>query len=834
MDFRKTIWVVGLILFLMPPAYSDSIQFNLGAIPSSCSQKPISRSQSSMIQLMDKLNVCNTFTDSTATVTIDQKMCTRLNECSDSVFKSTGSKSDINIENDSQLKQVLADMTLLDFHTKQYLIQEELEKEFKKIQSPQAKNAILMKLEMDTLPPEFKSKLKSCSNNGGIRTEKTCLEDPAFNLIVMNELQNKIGKIVEDNLKTCSKNQSQINSTQQQVNIFSKIHDKNEKVADSSFAKLTNYDSIIETTCGEQNESNPEQSSKQKMSLTLKMVNSLPNGNQLVAAELEKLKITPNEYKNYLAGKGTLPENKINQVKVDLYNNYISNNCNKVTTSFDQVCKNIQSKYEKGDSLSILKNGTDSDRKKLINDIIEKIRTQPANKVKDTDIANLTRIAGAQTSVYRNYMPYVYYQSLCSKKSFTSNKSRTQKMYDEKYAEVAKDHQTSSTEVAEKTQVETMNNIQTIVQSDPYLKNVITLPSYESKDIKTTSSQEIVSVNNQVVNNSQIASDNFQSSLSNTKDQNSNLAGINNFNNSNKTLDSSLVDAFNKSVSQNNEVKQSPIPPSQLPNSDDAESKLKARIAELEQKEKALATKTADSPISTDATNQMEDLRKQIDELKAAQEKAAIENKAKVAGNPTTESIKSASRFADAPNGRGSSIFGNKQSEANNLNDYQNNPNRSGSNFNSNSSQDVNNSSTSNLNGSRGIATNGTNGAIKNNTVNSGIVLTKSGEVLIDPTKILDNPQEGDIVNIIEQTKGQPFLIRENGVLMSVAVILDSTGNPQMANGKPVYKKIRLSKDQEKSVTKEVNLQKSLKEVGPDHVRLFNLKNLIDQSVQRN
>jgi hypothetical protein len=118
----------------------------------------------------------------------------------------------------------------------------------------------------------------------------------------------------------------------------------------------------------------------------------------------------------------------------------------------------------------------------------------------------------------------------------------------------------------------------------------------------------------------------------------------------------------------------------------------------------------------------------------------------------------------------------------------------------------------------------------------SGIMLSKSGEVVIDPTNIPENPKDGDIVNFIEESKGQPFLIRENGILMKVTVELDKSGKPQLAdNGKPRFKKVRISKAQEANIVKEAsNVQKSLKEVGRDPTRLFKLRSLIDQAVQRN
>lgn len=118
---------------------------------------------------------------------------------------------------------------------------------------------------------------------------------------------------------------------------------------------------------------------------------------------------------------------------------------------------------------------------------------------------------------------------------------------------------------------------------------------------------------------------------------------------------------------------------------------------------------------------------------------------------------------------------------------------------------------------------------------NFGILLSKTGEALIDPSSIVDNPQEADILNLLERSHGQPFLIKENGTLVKVAPLFDDSGKPQISkDGKPLFKKVRLSKDQQAAIAKETDIIKSSKEIGPSPIRLFNLKSLIDVSVQRN
>ncbi|MGZ3790596.1 MAG: hypothetical protein ACXVLQ_18990, partial [Bacteriovorax sp.] len=117
----------------------------------------------------------------------------------------------------------------------------------------------------------------------------------------------------------------------------------------------------------------------------------------------------------------------------------------------------------------------------------------------------------------------------------------------------------------------------------------------------------------------------------------------------------------------------------------------------------------------------------------------------------------------------------------------------------------------------------------------AGIVLTKTGEVVQDQTSIIDNPKEGDIISLLEQTKGQPFLIRENGVLIKVSALLDASGKPQLgADGKPLFKKETLSKKEREIFAQKATIApRLLKEVGESPTRLYNLKSLLNKTLQR-
>ena len=114
----------------------------------------------------------------------------------------------------------------------------------------------------------------------------------------------------------------------------------------------------------------------------------------------------------------------------------------------------------------------------------------------------------------------------------------------------------------------------------------------------------------------------------------------------------------------------------------------------------------------------------------------------------------------------------------------------------------------------------------------AGLVLTKVGDVAVDLSKIPENPPEADIFTLIEKSGGEPFIIRENGVLMKVTASLGSDGKPKIVHGKVQYKKTRLKADQEKLILRDVNAQRELKEVQADPTRKYRLDELI-RSLQK-
>ncbi|MGZ3857870.1 MAG: hypothetical protein ACXVKO_16560, partial [Bacteriovorax sp.] len=271
--------------------------------------------------------------------------------------------------------------------------------------------------------------------------------------------------------------------------------------------------------------------------------------------------------------------------------------------------------------------------------------------------------------------------------------------------------------------------------------------------------------------------------------------------------------------------------------STDTENKLRSKIAELESKEKNLSKKSGQSNVDPekDGSDELQSLKKQIEELKGAQTKNLAEKKIK--GDKEEKVVTSSGSAPSNINVAGG--FGARSfSRDNEWNDRRD----AGQTYAQNSAPRNAHADYQEAASANAFSRAPASGAPSGNSLSKanqekpagGIMLTKSGEVMIDPATILDNPKEGDIVNLIEQTHGQAFLIRENGTLMKVMVELDAAGKPQLSSsGRPIFKKVKLSRVQQDIIAKETNVPKLLKEVGPEPTRLFRLKSLIHETVQR-
>ncbi|MDO9181950.1 MAG: hypothetical protein Q7U04_06060, partial [Bacteriovorax sp.] len=113
---------------------------------------------------------------------------------------------------------------------------------------------------------------------------------------------------------------------------------------------------------------------------------------------------------------------------------------------------------------------------------------------------------------------------------------------------------------------------------------------------------------------------------------------------------------------------------------------------------------------------------------------------------------------------------------------------------------------------------------------NLGLTLTKLNVSTSDLLNTPINPEDSEILSLIENADGRAVIIREDGILKQAFLKKDPTG-------KSYIQKIavNISKAEEKKLLEEaVNAKKSSKELGRDPARLYQLNSLINESVQRN
>lgn len=519
------------------------------------------------------------------------------------------------------------------------------------------------------------------------------------------------------------------------------------------------------------------------------------------------------------AGKKALSD-KLNEIRVRLANSHFASECPKVNTSIDQVCSNIFKKIEKGTALDLLYENKEDPLSKMIdfyqNNNVDK---------KDEIIAKLTKMKGAPGNVYQKYLSFFLQVDICEDKFASELKSKSDRRngsskLEEKMKEIEAEFKTSRAET-----IATIN--ETARKSASFkaeMNNLgIKVPEYAKKEM--INSVEIPA-HTAKVDGAINKNDDF---MSQTKNYFSDQTAAQNM-----KVTKPFEPTYNDSIENFKAIDER----KKANEPTEYETKLKAKLAELESKEKAISKKIAqNNSDSKDAEkseelDQLSDLKRQIEDLKKSQVTAAA-NKAAQAGAVSAEN-NSAAKAQSQNNGSASTSvgFGSKASTS----DVEVADSKSaGSASVANNSQSVEQSSNSAA--SRSVASTGPSGLSSNKTGAeksfSGLVLSKTGEVLQDPASIVDNPKEGEIASMLEVTNGQPFLIRENGVLMKVLVELDSNGKPQLTKGKIRYKKERLSKEQQQVIVKDTNIQKSLKEVDRDPARLFNLKSLIKKSVKR-
>lgn len=515
--------------------------------------------------------------------------------------------------------------------------------------------------------------------------------------------------------------------------------------------------------------------------------------------------------------------NKINQIRVDLAKSHMVEDCNKTNSSIAQVCANISQKMQSGGALDLLNAYQEDPFKKMI-DYYQQSDVQV--KDKDKKIKKLETMRNARGQVFKKYLSYSLQVNICDEK-FPKEISAAGKR-NQARSQVKSDKVDELEKAAEVSRASTIAALSETAKRNETFK----------KEIKAMGIQ----LNTDAPKNNLVAVDlPIQQTKVETNDNR-----LNAFAESQKSF---LPD----NVNQNNNKNTKPFEPSISENmnnfnviddekrdrniNNSYEEKLRSKFAELESKEKAMAKKVSQANLDAasadkvESTDELLELRRQIEELKKSQVKSVSDQK--------DITVKPEEKVSEAKSSvKNGSIFGSKSSSDSN---ERSDSNAAATSIAASNSQpavfDNPQVDRAAIRGPAAVGSSGANaaskGAADKAAAAAGIILSKSGEVVQDTSSILENPKETEIANLLEVTNGQPFLIRENGILMKVTLALDIDGKPQKDKGRILFKKEVLSKAQQETIVKEANIQKSMKEVDRDPTRLFNLKSLLKETVKR-
>jgi len=508
---------------------------------------------------------------------------------------------------------------------------------------------------------------------------------------------------------------------------------------------------------------------------------------------------------------------KINELRVKTVNDVFARECQDKVVSLGQLCQsvstNVKSAKVKGEIVQtkdLFKKMSDSYMKTGFKASFDKVN-------------QLNRMIKAKDQVYDRFVTVMFNLNSCKEK-FPSTYVATKE--DKKaFENLAK----AEDEKASANLNEAARNIAEVVNKDDGLKNVFKNRGVDIEAFKFDSKQSSANVD---FNAGLLAKEGTKIAPAQEKEKElkpfvaenqlpaSNQNVVNPIQNPSYNFMNNMLPAVDNSAAiQVNR-----------PATDAIEEKIKS----LEKKESKLRKKVAINDevdeSESEEGSELASLRRQIEDLKkekdrvatgpSAVQETADKNNTQTARSPAsadqTASIKVAAEKTPVENGtRGEEVAPVRSTAASSNADYG-----------AEAQAAIGNARGP---GSTAAATNaaGKGGAEKGS---NALVLSKGGESAIDVSTILENPNEGDISSVMEKTKGEPFIIRENGELIKVTPVLDAKGKPVLSSsGKIKFKKIKLTKAQQEIIVKETNVNKAAKEVGVEPTRLYKLKSLLKE-----
>ncbi len=508
---------------------------------------------------------------------------------------------------------------------------------------------------------------------------------------------------------------------------------------------------------------------------------------------------------------------KVNDLRVKMVNEVFARECQDKVVSIGQLCQFVSTNVKEAKV-----QGENVQTKDLFKKMIYSYNKRGKLSENFEKVQTLERMIKAKDQVYDRFVAVMFNLNSCKEK-FPSTYAATA---EEKKAfeNLAKKEDANASANLN----EAARNIAEVVTKDVDLKNVF---RNRGVDVEAFKFENKPALSNLEFSSAVMAKDgqkttpgfdkieNELKSFAETAPQNTNPNLVNQVQNPNYNFMNNVMPVENAAPVQVNH-----------PGTDALEEKIKSLEKKESKLRKKVAVSDAEDESESDESSELASLRKQIEDLKKEKDRvvagpAAVQDSAEKNGTPSGRGPVSAEQSATIK------VAGEKAAIESGPRIEEVAAARSNS---VSQNADYGAEAQAAIGSARGPASTGgaSNAAGKGggDKAAGALVLSKNGESVVDSSTILENPNEGDIASTMEKTKGEPFIIRENGELIKIAPILDAKGKPVLTSlGKIKFKKIKLTKAQQEIIAKETNVNKAAKEVGVEPTRLYKLKSLLKE-----
>lgn len=781
---------------------------------------PISLEFLKSIDNIFKNNMCSSAGEIKLKSELDKNHCAAINKCADSLISLAS-------ENEKYEAEYLDLITLQEGFNRllrNKLVQTEYTKYAESI--PQKFRQKRLTYFIENLPKEVQSKInksqpKTTENLCGKIAKSTgmYLSDSAFlnaraDLFEHTRNLHLFGNFDPDKIAFSA---SIINSMSEDSTGFSGVYQTLKREEERVFIEESLYDEnrLIENfyfSIKEQIAAKPNMSESDFSELTSKTLRIFADAHNDVlfkVSQEELKKHMPLSKKDFISGLTETKKNLIEKYRaahISLANENYKQNCETINLSIDNVCSNIQKKLSEIDQLKFLKDNSNAKEQ-----IIEFLENE--NGGSDIDFnKSLARLKSKESNFHTQFImdqklevcQSLYPIAGVPSQQEISNKAikaRLIENLDQNFEGKASERHTIA-----------KRDVKELIKNSPAISNALIAREKSFESIpKNPAASEVAKINK------------LENKAANPVAENA------------KKMDNSNND-FAKAKAAMNSSKSVPGTPPSFPSSDIEANmeteflnkKLKAKITDLEKKEKESSVikkqnisgpvekekekdkerekEKDENPVIVDGAKakrleDLEALKKQVSTLKSESEKSnTIENSKRPEDTSVSKNNGSNTQTAFF----GKNTPSDSVEESGNKTDFTKKAQESSNSF-SNSSFNQPTQET----------------AVKA----PGLVLTKSESSTLKNTAVLENPKESEIENLIKENLGLPVVIMENGILMEVALIINS-------DKKRIFVKKALNKEKMAALNKEINMNKMAKDVSRVPTRLYNLKSLFKEKVR--